>query len=79
VYAAENSALVASQVAKVRVANPSTAQKFHSLCIASQEAGGGRDQDDTVPSVPASCLLALRRPDLSLAQKHLPVPALESY
>jgi hypothetical protein len=33
VYAAENRALVASQVANVTVENPSTAQKFHSLYI----------------------------------------------
>jgi hypothetical protein len=32
VYAAENRAHVASQVAKVTLENPSTAKKFHSLC-----------------------------------------------
>ena len=78
-YAAENSALIASQVAKVTVENPSTAQKLHSLCIVVRKLEGDRDQDDAVPLAPASCLLALRRPDPRLAQKRLLVPALESY
>jgi hypothetical protein len=38
VYAAENRALVASQVARVMLEKPNTDQKFHSLCRTVRDA-----------------------------------------